>query len=111
MKRWIHASSDLDSIEVNGRTFTKTEYYSYVPGEGLCRNVAAGQIPEHRRPYRVAGNYNLYIDSFPTAALPHSTYILADKTTGTVYQLEVMQGTSDERSYIRELIAELKSRS
>lgn len=108
----IHASTDVDTIELNGREFAKTDYYSYVPENGgLCRNVAAGQISEHRRPYRVAGNYNIYIDSFPSAALPYSIYLVADKTTGIVYRLEVVQGVSDERQYIKELVQELKNRS
>ncbi len=108
----IHASTDLDTFEFDGRVFEKTNYYSYVPENGgLCRNVAAGQISEHRRPYRVAGNYNLYIDSFPDAALPYSIYLVADKVSGDVYRTEVTQGMTDQRQYIRELVEELKSRS
>jgi len=105
MKRYIRSSND--TTEFNGRIFEKTDYYSYTD-KGLCRNVAAGQICENRRPYRVAGNYNVYVNSFPSSALPYSVYLIADKTTGDVYRAEVPQGISDERTWMRELVEELK---
>lgn len=95
------------SIIFNGRTFEKTDYYKVVNGK-LYRNVAAGLIVENRRPYRKAGSYDLYIDSFPNAALPYSNYYIADKESGSVYKSEVLQGMSDNRRYIKELVEYLK---
>ena len=105
MKRYIRCNS---SINFDGTEFTKTNYYVY-QDKDLYRNVKAGLIAEHRRPYRVAGNYNLYVDSFPSAALPYSKYYIADKTTGDVYQAEIIQGMSNQREYISNLVEYLKS--
>lgn len=95
-------------IDLLGRQFTYTDSYVFKDG-AMFRNVAAGLIDDKRRPYRVAGNYNIYIDSFPTAALPYSTYYIADKETGCVYRTEVLQGMSDQRQYVKDLVEYLKS--
>lgn len=105
MKRYIRSST---SINFAGTNFTKTDYYIYQDRD-LYRNVKAGLIPEHRRPYRVAGNYNLYIDSFPSAALPYSKYYIADKITGDVYQAEIIQGLNNQKQFIADLVDYLKS--
>lgn len=96
-----------DSISFGGRTFELSGYYRFVDGK-MCRNVAAGLIPENRRPYRKAGRYNIYIDSFPDVALPYSTYYIADTVSGNVYAAEVLQGLSDNKTYIKNLVEELK---
>ena len=105
MKKYIRASKN---IEFGGTKFSKTDYYIYTDGK-FCRNVAAGIIPEHRRPYRTANNYNLYVDSFPSAALPYSKYYIADKTTGEVYQAEIIQGLGNQKIFISRLVDYLKS--
>ena len=96
-------------MKIAGREFKKTDYYVF-KDNAMHRNVAAGLIRENRRPYRLAGNYNLYIDSFPTVALPYSTYYVADKNSGEVYSCEVLHNTSDNKRFIKELVEELKNR-
>lgn len=76
----------------------------------MHRNVAAGLIPENRKPYRKAGNYNLYISSFSDVALPHSVYYIADKESGVVYKAEILHRMFDNRRYIKELVEYLKQK-
>ena len=106
MKKYIKASTD--SFQVDGYTFEKTNYYKLIDG-AMHRNVAAGLIRENRRPFRVAGKYNVYIDSFPDAALPYSTYYVANKETGDVYTTEVLQYMGTGRRLIKELVNYLKA--
>lgn len=103
------ARNASNTMEFQGRIFTKTDYFKLVDGK-MHRNVAAGLIPENRRPYRRAGNYDIYVDSFPTAALPYSNYYIANRLTGDVYRTEVIQGVSDNKQYLKDLVDELKRR-
>ena len=95
------------TLEILGRTYTLTNYYKFIDGS-LHRNVVAGLIKENQKPYRVAGNYSLYVNSFPNSALPYSIYLIADKRTGNVYSLEVIHGMSNEKEYIKNLVQYLK---
>lgn len=97
------------SITFDGRTFEETTYYKVIDGK-LHRNVAAGLILENRKPYRKADRYDVYIDSFPNAALPYSNYYIADKESGVVYKAEVIQGITDNKRYIKELVEYLKQK-
>lgn len=102
-------ANSTSSIYIEERNFDKTDYYIFKDGS-LYRNVAAGLIKENKRPYRVAGNYNIYVDSFPRAALPYSNYYIADKITGEVYRAEILQGMGDGKQFIQRLVEELKRR-
>ena len=90
-----------DTIDVAGKKWKKETYYIFKNGK-LWRRSAAGDRPEDTRVYRKSAKWNFYIISFPRAALPFSTYLLANKETGDVYTLEVTHGwTSD---YIKKII-------
>lgn len=95
-------------ITFNGRTFTYTDSQLYKDGK-LYRRAVAGIFEDNTRVYRKMGNYNLYIWSFPGAALPYSRYFIADKISGRVYTTEVTQGLCDERRYIKEMVEYFKS--
>lgn len=100
--------ANTETISVAGSDFKKTDYFIFKDGK-LYRNVAAGQIKEDIRPYRVAGNYNLYVISQRDVQLPHSTYLIADKRSGEVFEFErVLYGT--EREYVKALVEKLKQR-
>lgn len=63
-----------------------------------------GEHFDNQRPYRNAGRYKIYIDSFGGAQLPQSKVFIADTQTGTVYQTSVIHGTGDFRRDISELV-------
>ena len=105
----ISEQMNNDKQTFNGREYTKSNYYIFKDGQ-LYRNLPAGQFPENKRPYRVAGDYNLYVDSFPGAALPYSNYYVANKKTGEVYKYEA-HSYGTEREYISGLVEELKNKS
>lgn len=107
MKRMIRAAADTETKDFNGRKFSKTDYFVYQDG-ALYRNVAAGLFKENMRPYRVSPNYNLYVMSFPGSAYAYSVYLIADKSSGEVWRLEVPQGHGNERQWIKELMEDLK---
>ena len=111
ISRTSHVAEQMnnDKQTFNGREYTKSNYYIFKDGQ-LYRSVTAGQFPENRRPYRVAGDYNLYVDSFPNAALPYSKYYVANKKTGEVYQYEA-RSYGTEKEYISGLVEELKNKS
>lgn len=97
-----------DKIIYDNRTYTYTDSYIFEDGK-LFYISANGQHCANQRAYRQAGDYALYIDSFPSAALPYSRYRIADKRTGRVYDAEVLQGMRDEKTHIKGLVAELKN--
>lgn len=75
-----------DALRILGISFSLDNAYSFEENS-LIRNTASGKkVIERKRPYRVSKRYNLYIDSFPRAALPFSNYFVADKETGKVYR-------------------------
>ena len=76
---------------------------TYKNGKMWYRAVA-GEHPEDNRVYRNAGRYKIFINSFPSAALPYSILFLADSETGKIYREEITQGTSDFRSDLAELV-------
>lgn len=91
-----------NSIIIDGYTFKETNYYVF-KDNSMFRNVAAGLIKENRRPYRKAGNFNLYIDSFTGAASPYSKYYIADKTSGKVYSAEILH-VGDSKRLIKTIV-------
>ena len=95
-------------IQFDRTTFNVESRYKFEDGK-LCRNSTIGWQQENRRPYRVAGNFNIYIDSFPRAGLPYSKYYIADKLTGTVYSAEISQGFINSRVFNQELVDWLKT--
>ena len=97
------------SVTFNGRSYTESKYYILIDGK-MYRHLPAGDFQENRRPYRKAGNYDIYIDSFPRASLPYSKYYIADKAAKVVYETEITQGTSNEKEYLKQLVEELKRR-
>lgn len=91
----------LDSLELS-------KYYFYKNGK-LYRRTVAGEFPEDDHIYRNAGRYKIYLNSFRDAALPYSKLMIADSSTGKVYEKEVTQGITDFRQNITELVEWLKA--
>ena len=84
---------------------TTSRYYK--DGKLFWKAVAEDRV-EDTRVYRTAGRYKIYINSFPEAALPYSTLLIADTETGQVYQREVTHSTSDFRRDLNELVEWLR---
>ena len=97
-----------DHILFQHRTFNVYDYYRFIDGK-LCVKLPEGWRVEPKRVYRIAGNFNIYIDSFPNAGLPYSMYYIADRSTGIVYRAQVTQGLGNERAFLRDLVDWLKT--
>ena len=80
-----------------------TSYYIFKNGK-LGWRAAAGDQFDNQRPYRTAGRYKIYLNSFRDAQLPQSTLLIADTETGIVYKREVLHNISDFRRDIAELV-------
>ena len=63
-----------------------------------------GEHFDNQRPYRNAGRYKIYLDSFRGAQLPQSNVYIVDTQTGTVYRTNVIHGMGDFKRDISELI-------
>lgn len=61
------------------------------------------------RVYRLAGNYKVYINSFPDAALPYSTMYVADTEMGRVYVTELTHNMGGNKRDIDELVEWLRA--
>lgn len=70
--------------------------------------TAAGLRKAGYRVYRLAGNYKIYINSFPNAALPYSTMYVADTEMGRVYVTELTHNTGGNKRDIDELVEWLR---
>lgn len=99
-----------DYLEYGGRRYDYTNSQVFKNGK-LHRVAAAGIFEDNTKVYRKMGNYNLYIWSFPDAALPYSIYFIANKNNGKVYRCEVIQGMGDEKRYIKEMVEYFKGLS
>lgn len=80
-----------------------TTYYIFKNGKLGWRAIAGDQF-DNQRPYRNAGRYKIYLNSFGGAQLPQSRLLVADTQTGVVYERTVHHGTSDFRRDIAELV-------
>ena len=92
----------LKSVRIEAE---ETNGYEFKDG-ALYRNAVAGQFLDRTRATRNAGDYKIYIDSFPSAALPYSVYRIADTKTGKVYTFELTHYTSF--GVLDKIVAELK---
>ena len=70
---------------------------------------AAGLRKTGYRVYRLAGNYKIYINSFPDAALPYSTMYVADTEMGKVYVTELTHNMGGNKRDIDELVEWLRA--
>ena len=80
--------------------------YTYDNGK-LYRDSAKGKIIQEDKAYRRAGNYMIYLRSFPNAAYPYSRILIADAQSGDVYEGEMPHGFNNRRD-ISELVEYLK---
>ena len=88
IKLHIKENNNNEVFKIDGNPFKLITYYTY-KSDGLYRNTAKGEIKDTQRPRRVTANFNFYADNFHNANLPYSTYIIADKNTGKVYEAEI----------------------
>lgn len=63
-----------------------------------------GEHFDNQRPYRNAGRYKIYLDSFGGAQLPQSHLYIVDTETGTVYEKNIIHDMGDFRRDISELV-------
>lgn len=80
-----------------------TSYYIFKDGKLGWRSVN-GEHFDNQRPYRNAGRYKIYVNSFGDAQLPQSSLLVADTQTGVVYKRTVHHGTSAFKRDIAELV-------
>lgn len=80
-----------------------SNYYIFKNGKLGWRSVN-GEHFDNQRPYRNAGRYKIYINSFGDAQLPQSKLLVVDTETGLVYTRSVLHNTSDFRRDIEELV-------
>ena len=78
-------------------------YYIFKNGKLGWRSIN-GEHFDNQKPYRNAGRYKIYINSFRDAQLPQSKLLIVDTETGVVYERSVTHGTSDFRRDIAELV-------
>ena len=80
-----------------------SNYYIFKNGKLGWRSVT-GEHFDNQKPYRNAGRYKIYLNSFRDAQLPQSDLLIADTETGVVYKRSVTHGISDFRRDIAELV-------
>lgn len=78
-------------------------YHIYKDGKFGWKSVN-GEHFDNQRPYRNAGRYKIYLDSFRGAQLPQSRLYIVDTETGIVYEKSIIHSTSDFRRDISELV-------
>ena len=76
--------------------------YTYENGK-LYRDSVRGKMVQDDRGYRRAGNYIIYLRSFPNSALPYSRILVANTQSGEVYEGEMVHGFNNKRD-ITELV-------
>ena len=97
IEEWRNPKPDLISDLV------PSTYYIFKDGKLGWRSIN-GEHFDNQKPYRNAGRYKIYINSFRGAQLPQSKLLIVDTETGVVYERSVTHGTSDFRRDIAELV-------
>ena len=92
----------LESIRIEAK---ETDGY-VLKSDGLYRNANAGQFLDRSKATRNAGNFKIFVDSFPNAALPYSTYYIASKKDGKVYTMQITHGSIE--GALDKIVEELK---
>lgn len=77
-------------------TFRNVEYSAY------------NSEPYSKRPYRKAGDYDIYVDSFRDVAYPYSYIYIKDKGTDKIWRAEVSPVSMSINDHVKELIVYLR---
>lgn len=97
LAEWRNPKPDLlDGLNLSN-------YYIYRNGKLGWRSVN-GEHTDNARPYRNAGRYKIYLDSYGDVQLPQSRLFVADTETGDVYERSIIHNMGDFKRDLTELI-------